>query len=60
VLSPTMKGRRALPFMVVLKLVEAGQGTSTFVRPVHTPLTKVLPLLNWDSRRFLRHLASSG
>ncbi|CCG44205.1 hypothetical protein HBHAL_1841 [Halobacillus halophilus DSM 2266] len=31
--------------MVVLKLVDAGQGTSTFERPVHTTLTKVLPLL---------------
>ncbi|SFG30701.1 hypothetical protein SAMN05216353_13329 [Halobacillus alkaliphilus] len=31
--------------MVVLKLVEAEQGTSTFECPVHTPLTKVLPLI---------------
>ncbi|CCG44161.1 hypothetical protein HBHAL_1797 [Halobacillus halophilus DSM 2266] len=40
-----MIGRKALPFMVVLKLVEAEQGTFTIERPVHMPLTKVLPLL---------------
>ncbi|MGP4076716.1 hypothetical protein [Halobacillus sp. K22] len=38
--------------MVVLKLVEAEQGTSTFERPVHMTLTKVLPLSNCESRHF--------
>ncbi|SFJ93341.1 hypothetical protein SAMN04487936_105266 [Halobacillus dabanensis] len=39
-----ISGRRTLPVMIVLKLIEADQDTSTFECPVHTPLTKALLL----------------